>query len=50
MLPVSAAVVGVLALGESLSALQAGAFAVSLAGMLLATLPGRSTAEKLPLN
>ena len=50
MLPVSAAVVGVLALGESLSALQAGAFAVALAGMFLATLPGRNTADKLPLN
>lgn len=50
MLPVSAALVGVLALGESLSALQAGAFAIALAGMLLATLPGRAAADKLPLN
>lgn len=50
MLPISAAVVGVLALGESLSALQATAFAVALAGMFLATLPGRSSSEKLPLH
>ncbi|WP_288407782.1 DMT family transporter [uncultured Herbaspirillum sp.] len=45
MLPVSAAVVGVLALGERLSALQAGAFAVALAGMFLATLPGRAATD-----
>ncbi|WP_343585709.1 DMT family transporter [Herbaspirillum sp.] len=43
MLPVSAALVGVAALGESLSALQGAAFAVALAGMLLATLPGGAT-------
>ncbi len=49
MLPVSAALVGVVALGESLSALQASAFAVALAGMLLATLPGRNT-DSLPLH
>lgn len=42
MLPVSAALVGVLALGERLSLLQGAAFAVALAGMLLATLPGRA--------
>ncbi|HSV45937.1 MAG TPA: DMT family transporter [Ramlibacter sp.] len=39
MLPVSAAMVGVFALGERLSALQATAFALALAGVLLATLP-----------
>lgn len=39
MLPVSAALVGVVALGESFSALQAAAFAAALAGVLLATLP-----------
>lgn len=53
MLPVSAALVGVAALGESLSPLQAGAFAVAMAGMLLATLPGRAakiTSTELPLN
>ncbi|MFJ3057103.1 DMT family transporter [Herbaspirillum sp. NPDC087042] len=49
MLPVSAALVGVVVLGESLSALQASAFAVALAGMLLATLPGRNT-DSLPLH
>jgi drug/metabolite transporter (DMT)-like permease len=39
MLPVSAALVGVLALGESLSGLQLLAFALALAGVVLATLP-----------
>lgn len=41
MLPVSAALVGVLVLGESLGGLQLLAFAIALAGVLLATLPGR---------
>ena len=40
MLPVSAALVGVLALGETLVAAQAVALAVSLVGVLLATAPG----------
>lgn len=40
MLPVSAALVGVLVLGESLGGLQVAAFAAALAGVLLATLPG----------
>jgi drug/metabolite transporter (DMT)-like permease len=40
MLPVSAALVGVLALGEQMGALQVLAFASALAGILLATLPG----------
>jgi drug/metabolite transporter (DMT)-like permease len=39
MLPVSAALVGVLALGEPLSGLQSAAFALALAGVLLATWP-----------
>jgi drug/metabolite transporter (DMT)-like permease len=39
MLPVSAALVGVLVLGETLSAMQLLAFAAALAGVLLATLP-----------
>ena len=39
MLPVSAALVGVLALGEPLSAWQVAAFALALAGVLLATWP-----------
>jgi drug/metabolite transporter (DMT)-like permease len=41
MLPVSAAVVGVLVLGESLSALQVCAFALALLGVVLATWPAR---------
>ena len=40
MLPISAALVGVLALGETLSGLQLLAFAIALLGVLLATLPG----------
>ena len=42
MLPVSAALVGVLVLGESLTAIQLLAFIIALAGMLLVTLPGKS--------
>jgi drug/metabolite transporter (DMT)-like permease len=41
MLPVSAALVGVLVLGEKLTALQVFAFASALLGVLLATWPGR---------
>lgn len=41
MLPVSAAVVGVLVLGESLSTLQICAFALALLGVVLATWPSR---------
>jgi drug/metabolite transporter (DMT)-like permease len=41
MLPVSAALVGVLVLGESLSGLQLLALAAALAGVVLATLPSR---------
>ncbi|CAN7523830.1 DMT family transporter [Variovorax sp. LjRoot290] len=41
MLPVSAAVVGVLVLGESLSMLQVCAFALALLGVVLATWPSR---------
>ena len=43
MLPVSAAAVGVLALGERLSAVQALAFGIALLGVLLATLPSRTS-------
>ena len=43
MLPVSAARVGVLVLGESLGLLQLLAFASALAGVLLATAPPRGT-------
>jgi drug/metabolite transporter (DMT)-like permease len=42
MLPVSAALVGVLVLGESLTVWQWAAFAIALASMLLATLPSRT--------
>ena len=41
MLPVSAAAVGMLVLGERLSTLQMGAFAIALVGVVLATLPQR---------
>ena len=43
MLPISAALVGVLVLGEHLSPMQLLAFAIALTGVLLATLPGRQT-------
>jgi drug/metabolite transporter (DMT)-like permease len=43
MLPVSAALVGVLVLGESLGPTQVIAFAIALLGVLLATLPSRAT-------
>lgn len=42
MLPISAALVGVLVLGEQVSAMQMLAFAVALLGVVLATLPGKS--------
>lgn len=41
MLPVSAAAIGVLFMGECLSGVQMLAFAIALAGLVLATLPGR---------
>lgn len=42
-LPISAAAVGVLVLGETMTATQLGAFAVALAGVVLATLPQRGS-------
>jgi drug/metabolite transporter (DMT)-like permease len=42
MLPVSAATVGVLVLGETVTGTQVGAFAIALAGVVLATLPQRN--------
>ena len=42
MLPVSAAAVGVIALGESLTTVQLIAFAIALASVVLATLPSRA--------
>lgn len=41
LLPVSAAAVGVIVLGESLSGIQVGAFAIAVTGVVLATLPQR---------
>ena len=43
LLPVSAAAVGVLFLGERFSAVQVAAFALALVGVVLATRPSRST-------
>jgi drug/metabolite transporter (DMT)-like permease len=43
LLPISAALVGVLVLGEPLGGMQVLAFAIALLGVLLATLPGRSS-------
>ncbi|MCJ7798576.1 MAG: DMT family transporter, partial [Polaromonas sp.] len=48
MLPVSAAAVGVLVLGETLSGTQVGAFAIALAGVVLATLPQRRLKKPVP--
>ncbi|SFC76804.1 Threonine/homoserine efflux transporter RhtA [Polaromonas sp. OV174] len=48
LLPVSAAAVGVLVLGEQLSSTQIGAFAIALTGVLLATLPQRGQAASAP--
>lgn len=42
VLPISAALVGVAALGETLSGMQVLAFAIALASVLLATLPSRT--------
>ncbi|OGB08021.1 MAG: hypothetical protein A3E79_18155 [Burkholderiales bacterium RIFCSPHIGHO2_12_FULL_61_11] len=41
MLPLSAAAVGVIVLGETLNGTQMGAFAIALTGVVLATLPQR---------
>jgi drug/metabolite transporter (DMT)-like permease len=46
MLPVSAALVGVGALGERLTELQIAAFTLALAGVLLATLPVKAAASR----
>lgn len=46
MLPISAAAVGVLVLGESLSGWQLLAFALCLSGVVLATLPARAAPVK----
>ena len=48
MLPISAALVGVLLLGERLSGWQALAFALAIAGVVLATAPARPAAVSAP--
>ena len=45
MLPISAALVGVLVLGETLTRVQLLAFAIALVGVVLATLPTRQQVE-----
>jgi len=45
-LPISAAAVGVVVLGETLTRLQLGAFAIALAGVVLATLPQPRRADR----
>ena len=42
MLPISAATIGVLFMGETLTPVQVFAFGIALLGLVLATLPGRS--------
>jgi drug/metabolite transporter (DMT)-like permease len=46
MLPVSAALVGVLVLGEQLGTLQLSAFALAMTGVVLATLPVKTGARR----
>ncbi|WP_188565611.1 DMT family transporter [Undibacterium terreum] len=46
MLPISATLVGVLVLGETLSAMQLVAFAIATAGVLLATFPSRQALKR----
>jgi drug/metabolite transporter (DMT)-like permease len=48
MLPVTAAAVGVLFLGEQVSGVQGAAFALALLGVLLATWPGRGSVRIQP--
>ena len=48
LLPISAAAVGVMVLGETLNPTQIGAFGIALAGVVLATLPGRGLEKPAP--
>jgi drug/metabolite transporter (DMT)-like permease len=48
LLPVSAAAVGVLFLGEQFSAVQVGAFGLALVGVVLATWPSRGSVRAAP--
>ncbi|WP_457280342.1 DMT family transporter [Polaromonas sp. P5_D5] len=50
LLPVSAAAVGVIVLGENLNGTQIGAFAIALTGVVLATLPGRGPGKPVPVE
>jgi drug/metabolite transporter (DMT)-like permease len=45
LLPVSAALTGVLALGERMGGLELLALAIALVGVALATLPGRAVSD-----
>jgi EamA domain-containing membrane protein RarD len=45
MLPISAALVGVIFLGERLTSMQLLAFGIALLGLVLATLPSRSAIQ-----
>ncbi|WP_431095805.1 DMT family transporter [Polaromonas aquatica] len=50
LLPVSAAAIGVIVLGEKLNGPQIGAFAIALTGVVLATLPGRGPGKPVPVE
>jgi len=50
LLPISAAAVGVIVLGETLNATQVGAFGIALAGVVLATLPARDLEKPVPVE
>ena len=50
LIPVSAIVLGVIVLGETLNAAQVGAFGIALAGVVLATLPGRGLEKPVPVE
>ena len=50
MLPISAAVVGVLILGEKLSGIQLIAFAIALLGLVCATLPQQDAENRSPVG
>lgn len=48
MLPISAAAIGVVFMGERLTGLQVVAFGIALLGLVLATLPGRAARHQHP--
>jgi len=47
LLPISTAIVGVVALGEPFSGMYAVSFAIALAGLLLATVPARTSSSEV---